>query len=458
MRAGSAGAPGARTGAMSAHADKVAALARQLAQARAPVRLAKDTSNLFRDRTDEHRDRLDVRAFDEVLDVDLRAGTVDAEGMASYEAIADTCLARGVMPAVVPELKTITLGGAVAGVGIEASSHRYGLVHETVLELDVLTGGGRVVRCRPDNEHADLFYGFANSYGTLGYALRVKARVVPVRRYVHLRHVPFTSAEALFAALGEHGRAGEVDFLEAVAFSPVELVLTIARFVDEAPTVSDYTYEHIYYRSLRTKREDWLTVRDFLWRWDTDWFWCSKNVGAQNPLLRRLYGRKRLGSRFYTRLMRWNSRVGLTRALARLRGLQSESVIQDVDLPLAAAPEFFRFYAAQVGIWPLWLCPIGPTPEAPRHVLFPRRPEWYVNFGFWDVIRTREKRPRGEVNRRIEERVIALGGIKSLYSDSFFPEEEFWRCYGGAAWRRLKARYDPQGNFPDLYEKCVLSR
>ena len=53
------------------------------------------------------------------------------------------------MPAVVPQLKTITLGGAVAGVGIESSSYRHGLVHDTVLELDVLLGDGRVVTCTP---------------------------------------------------------------------------------------------------------------------------------------------------------------------------------------------------------------------------------------------------------------------------------------------------------------------
>ena len=49
-----------------------------------------------------------------------------------------------------------------------------------------------------------------------------------------------------------------------------------------------------------------------------------------------------------------------------------------------------------------------------------------------------------------------LGGIKSLYSDSYFPEEEFWRAYGGHAYARLKQRYDPQGRFGDLYQKCVL--
>jgi FAD/FMN-containing dehydrogenase len=81
-----------------------------------------------------------------------------------------------------------------------------------------------------------------------------------------------------------------------------------------------------------------------------------------------------------------------------------------------------------------------------------------VNFGFWDVKRTREAHARGYFNRRVEQKVTELGGIKSLYSESFFPEEEFRRIYGGAAYAALKAKYDPQGAFPTLYDKCVLRR
>ena len=84
------------------------------------------------------------------------------------------------------------------------------------------------------------------------------------------------------------------------------------------------------------------------------------------------------------------------------------------------------------------------------------RPDWYVNFGFWDVKRTRAAYPRGHFNRMIEEKVKQLGGIKSLYSESFFPEDEFKRIYGGDAYQRLKHKYDRQGAFADLYAKCVL--
>ena len=438
--------------ALAAHAAKRESLIRSLTQGAGTIALAKDTSNLFRDRTDGKRRRLDVRGFNQVLR--FGPGWVEAEGMIPYEELVGECLAHGVMPAVVPQLKTITLGGAVAGVGIESSSHRHGLVHDTMLELDVLLGDGRVVTCTPDNAHADLFSGFPNSYGTLGYALRVKAKTIPVKGCVRLEHLGFSNGEEYFAALREQLERGEADFIDGTIFSPDQLFITLGRFTDSAPYTSDYTYEEIYYRSIAERREDYLSAHDYLWRWDTDWFWCSKNVFAQNPLIRRLYGKDRLGSKTYTKIMRWNSRVGVTKKIERALGLHSESVIQDVDIPLARAAEFLRFYSKEIALWPQWACPIGI--HRTRFVLYPVQPGWYVNFGFWDVKRTREAHAPGHFNQLIEDKVSELGGIKSLYSDSYFAEADFHRRYGGAAYAALKAKYDPAGAFPRLYEKCVL--
>ena len=63
--------------------------------------------------------------------------------------------------------------------------------------------------------------------------------------------------------------------------------------------------------------------------------------------------------------MRWNARWHVTATLDRLRGVHSESVIQDVDIPLARAAEFLEFLHAQVGIRPIWICP---HPRARRSV------------------------------------------------------------------------------------------
>ena len=437
------------------HSRKKEALAARLREASGAIALRKETSNLFRDRSGAPRRQLDVRAFNEVLSVEKDC--VEAEGMTTYEALVDACLPHGVMPAVVPQLKTITLGGALAGVGIESSSHRYGLVHDTVLEADVLLGDGRIVTATRDNEHADLFFGFPNSYGTLGYALRVKAQTVPVKPYVKLEHRGFSDSGKFFENLQQLLKASAADFIDGTVFNEKQLFITLGRFVETAPYTSDYTFESIYYRSIAERREDYLTVKDYLWRWDTDWFWCSKNLFAQNPLMRRfVYGRKNLGSRTYTKIMRWNARSGMTKKVERVMGLHSESVIQDVDIPIGRAAEFLDFYAREIALWPQWVCPIGLDSQKQKFALYPLRDELYVNFGFWDVKRTREAHPPGHFNRMVERKVTELGGIKSLYSDSYFPEDEFARLYSGEQYGEMKRKYDAAGVFPTLYEKCVL--
>src|SRR5215475_8458448 len=160
----------------------------------APVRLAKRTSNLFRFREPAPKAPgrsaapgpgsaagLDASAFTRVLHVDPAARAAVVGGMTTYEDLADATLPHGLMPLVVPQLKTITLGGAVSGLGIESTSLRSGMPHESVLEMEILTGDGRVVTAAPDGEHDALYRGFPNSYGTLGYALSLTIELEPVK-------------------------------------------------------------------------------------------------------------------------------------------------------------------------------------------------------------------------------------------------------------------------------------
>jgi len=421
-----------------------------------PIALAKRTSNLFRDRQAGPRRLIDLGDFNHVIGIDTACSTVEVEGMATYEALVAATLRHGMMPAVVPQLKTITVGGAVAGVGIEATSMRQGLVHHSVLELDVLLPDGRIVHCTPDNAHRDLFFGFPNSYGSLGYALRLVLRTLPVQPYVRVEHIAYEHPEEFFAALAE-ACEGDADFVDGVVFGPRSMVLNIARFENTAPWLSNYEFERIYYRSLLEMPVDYLSVHDYLWRWDTDWFWCSRNFGAQNPLVRRLFGREHLNSRTYTRLMRLNARWSVTRRLAACHGLHTESVIQDVDVPIRSAPAFLDFLQREIGILPIWICPLHVPDPGAYFALYPLDAgTLHVNFGFWDVVERREAHEAGHFNRLIEQEVLRLGGIKSLYSDSFFTREEFDSAYGMGTYTMLKRRYDPEGRAPHLYDKCVL--
>jgi FAD/FMN-containing dehydrogenase len=431
----------------------------------APVRLAKKTSNLFRTRARNATPGLDVKAFDGVIEIDTAARTADVSGMTTYEHLVDATLAEGLMPRVVPELKTITLGGAVTGLGIESSSWRNGMPHESMLELDVLTGDGRVVTATPDGEHRDLFFGFPNSYGTLGYALRVKIELEAVHPWVHLRHLRFSHLTDLVATLSEVCASGtwggeDVVFVDGTVFGPGESYLTLGAWTDDPGPRSDYTDQQIYYRSIQARTEDWLTTRDYLWRWDTDWFWCSRAFGVQNPRLRRFLGPRLLRSDTYWKILGLEARFGVKRRLDRRRGRPDrENVVQDVEVPVGRLDEFVAGFEREIPISPFWLCPLRQRDAQVRWPLYPLTPgELYVNVGFWSTCALTPGMDPAHHNRWIEAEVDRLGGRKSLYSTAFYEEDHFWSLYNGPVYRDLKSRYDPSGRLLDLYAKCVQGR
>ncbi|WP_376690217.1 FAD-binding protein [Wenzhouxiangella sp. EGI_FJ10409] len=438
-----------------AHRRRVESLAAALTDSDGPVRLRKRTSNLFRPREDAGRTELDVASLNHVIEIDADAGVAEVEGMTPYADLVEATLPHGFAPAIVPELKSITVGGAMTGLGIESSAFRYGLVHHTVRDMDVLVADGRVLTCSPD-ERPELFFGFPNSYGSLGYTTRLRVGLIPVGKYVRLEHTRFSDPHKLFAEIAEECAEPTCDYLDGVYFAPGEFVLTRAGFVDSLPadtTPSDYTWMQQYWQSLRTRREDYLTIHDYLWRWDTDWFWCSKNLGMNFRPLRFIMGRKRLNSITYQKIMRASHHWPLS-MLQYVRP-RTESVIQDVDIPIDNAAAFLADFEQHIGIRPVWICPFV-VPDG-RFSLFELRTDTpYINFGFWDMVRSNE--PDGHYNALVEELVAKHGGKKSFYSRSTYDEATFWSEIDRETYQSLKRECDPGGRFPGLYEKAVKGR
>ena len=424
----------------------------------APVRLAKQTTNLFRARSATAAPGLDVSGLTGVLSVDPDALTAEVQGMCTYEDLVAATLPHGVIPLVVPQLRTITLGGAVSGLGIEATSFRHGLPHESVLEMDVLTGAGEVVTVRPGDE---LFDAFPNSYGSLGYATRLLIRLEAVPPYVSLRHVHVEELQLAqvvqeIVATGEYD--GErVDGLDGVAFAPGDCYLTLARWTDEAGPTSDYTRANIYYRSIQQRPTDLLTMHDYLWRWDTDWFWCSRAFGAQHPVVRRFWPRRWRRSDVYMRMLGLDRRFAIADRLDRRAGRPlRERIVQDVEIPVERLVEFLAWFDAEVGMRPVWLCPVVAQRSWPTYPLEPGRS--YVNVGFWGAVHVGPDAADAPRNRAIERLVRELGGHKSLYSNAFYDRATFDDLYDGPHLARVKSRYDPDDRLTTLYDKAVRRR
>jgi FAD/FMN-containing dehydrogenase len=336
--------------------------------------------------------------------------------------------------------------------------------------MDILTGDGTVVTARPDNADAELFATFPNSYGSLGYATRLTIMLQPIGRTVSLRNVRFDDLDVLVDAVGQVINSGawagtRVDAMDGVMLTPDECYLVLATFTDQDQRTSDYTGQMIYYQSLRERTTDALSAYDYLWRWDTDWFWCSRAFGVQNPVVRRLWPRRWRRSDRYHRLVRIEQRYDLVARWARLRNRPTrERVVQDVEIPLAETADFLRWFAVHVSMSPVWLCPLrlrepsGPG-SARTWPLYPMRPGVpYVNVGFWGTVPIADGAQDGDVNRAVERAVMDAGGHKGLYSDAYYDRDTFDRLYGGTAYRSAKDRYDPQRRLTDLYDKAVGRR
>jgi FAD/FMN-containing dehydrogenase len=383
-------------------------------------------------------------------------------GMCTYEDLVAATLPFGLTPLVVPQLKTITLGGAVSGLGIESASFRNGMPHESVLELDILTGAGEVITASPA-EHADLYRAFPNSYGTLGYAVRLKIKLEAVDPYVGLRHVRYRAVGDLVDAMKGIIETGSLDgipvsYLDGVVFSAAECYLCVADRTTDPGPVSDYTGQDIYYRSIQHDHGsavDRLTIHDYLWRWDTDWFWCSSAFGAQQPWLRRCWPRRYRRSSVYWKLLQLDHRLHVADLIERVQGRRPrERVVQDVEIPVEHSCEFVDWFLASVPIQPIWLCPVRLREPWPLYPMPPERT--FVNVGFWSSVPSGAT--EGETNRAVERKVRALDGHKSLYSDAYYTQEEFDELYGGAYYKTVKDTYDPHSRLLDLYAKVVQRR
>jgi FAD/FMN-containing dehydrogenase len=406
-------------------------------------------SNLFRYQSRSASGRqVRLDEFNGVIDLDKSGPSVEVEGLATYETVVRYCLDRGFLPLVSPELKNITVGGAIAGIGIESTGFRHGFVHDGLMEADVLLPGGDVVTARPDNEHADLLLGLPNSYGTLGYIIRARMRLQPAMPYVRVYVREFDGLGMYLEAMREATEQPDVDFVEGLIFGDNRFLLSTGKMIHHAQEVDDIVRKDMYWRLAGRPGVIFLTTFDYIFRFDYDWFW-NMPEGLLFDAFRRFAPRRFRGSSFYTKYVA---------VMSRLRGdrdTDSEPLIQDWEVPWENAEEMIRFALENVdlGNRPWEAVPVRSAGGA---TLYPIKPgALYFNLGSYCRVQRPAGMPPYHWTRVIDQHCFELGGIKMLYSSTFTDRQKFDDLYNGEAYRTLRAKYDPAGCASDLYEKVA---
>ena len=441
----------------SAYEQRKAYVAAQTTRINGRFRIKKrSSSNLFRytGRDNKQHNEIDLGEFNHILGLDEENQLLEVEGLATYEQIVAHTLARGFLPTVAPELKHITIGGATVGIGIESSCFRHGFVHDGLREADVLLPNGQIVTCSADNEHADLFFGLPNSYGTLGYILRAKIALIPAKRFVRIDNKRYHSVDEYISIMEEATKDNAVDFVEGLFYKGDELYLTKAQFVDEAPATKDIYKEHIYYKLLREDTTFYLDTFDYIFRFDPDWFWNIPEGGVYNAF-RRFAPRRLRSSGFYQRYTHFKRRL-LSLSLIK-KEKKEEQLIQDWEVPWQHAVEFTRYLLQEVDLQdqPWAAVPIK-TPNSPTN--YPIKANTlYFNVGCYCFT----DKPRQDIDyyytRILDRKCFDLGGIKMLYSSTFLDQQEFERIYNSQEYAQLKNKYDPDSYAPTLFQKSVLN-
>ena len=113
------------------HEQKVEDIAQQLKNRKSmnPVSLRKKVVSHEVPKMGDKRysdEKIDVSTLNEILLIDQEKRICIAEPGVTFVDLAKATIKYGLVPIVVPELKTITIGGAVSGCSIESMSYRYG--------------------------------------------------------------------------------------------------------------------------------------------------------------------------------------------------------------------------------------------------------------------------------------------------------------------------------------------
>ncbi|SRR5579883_356520 len=415
----------------------------------------KTASNLFRymKNSAEKEGNVAVSDFDQIIKIDPKNKTLDVEGLASYENIVKATLKYGLLPTVAPELKHITIGGAIVGIGIESTSYKYGFVHDGLLEAEVLLPNGKVVLCTAQNDHADLFYSLPNSYGTLGYILRAKIKLYPAEPFVKIISERYDNLVDFMDAMLAATRDQNISFLEGLVFSVQEFYLLKTQFVSHANDVDDIYKKNIFYKLIQKKNTIYLTTEDYIFRYDPDWFWNIPETFVYS-IFRAIAPKKFRNSGFYKKYIdtknRLLSKLGINVSLTALE----ETLIQDWQVPWKKGPELMQFALENIDLGgkPWAIVPIQPLHSATSYPL--RLNELYFNLGCYCASK-RNHTDRFYNTKIMDEKCFALTGLKMLYSSTDLTRDRFEELYNGKEYREIKKKYDPEAIVDDLYNKVI---
>lgn len=446
----------------------------------------------------DHSLKLGIEKLSHIISIDPVKQIAKVEPRLTMQELVNATLEYGLIPAVVPEFKGITVGGAIMGTALESSSHLYGQFNDQFLSYDILLGDGSIVHATPE-EYSDLFYGLSGSYGTLGVLLLAEMQLIPASKYVRLSYHTFDQLSKAIEFMKE-GHMKKLDYIEGILFHSSQVVVITGKLFKDGESLSGKSmlnlsksssplfYQHVKrisdQKGCTRVYEEMIPIKDYLFRHDYGAFWMGgyvlhffllvafllnkmgfsipqwvkkKVVGNAksnfypkhpNKLFRAVFGKLMNSQNLYKILHSGNE-----------DWIQDQFVIQDFYMPEGKVKDFTEYVLREYGITPIWLCPLKATSteqyfsphfqqDSERLLLF--------DIGVYGLPEIPE--PSSEITRNLEKGTRALGGRKMLYGYSYYPRKEFWQIYPEDKYRALRKQYHAEDVWLDIADKVLSKR
>jgi delta24-sterol reductase len=445
---------------MERHQRAVSTIAENVRQhfmRRETFRINHGSTNSTRPRP--HGRVVDISSLSNVLHVDEERRTALVEPNVPMDRLVETTMLYGLVPPVVMEFPGITAGGGYAGTAGESSSFKHGFFDDTINNVEVVLAKGDVVYASR-SENADLFHGAAGAVGTLGITTLLELQLIAAKKFVKTTYFPQRSVTEAIEAVRRETRNSTNDYVDGILFSEDHGVVITGEMTDEKPYTTrlqsfSNPFDPWFYLHVKNKTEtydlpitEYIPLAEYLFRYDRGGFWVGRSAFSYFNFPFNTWTRWFLDDFLHTRM--------LYRAL-HASGESNRYIVQDMSLPYANAATFINFTAENLGIWPLWLCPLK---REPRPSLHPYTEESdnntkeMLNIGVWGF---GPEAPDAFVakNRLLEKRLHDLGGRKWLYAHTYYSKDEFWNMYGREWYDKLREKYFAT-TLPDAYEKVKV--
>jgi hypothetical protein len=428
---------------MSTHKEKVDRIAAHLRNyaGEAPLSIKKrGVSHEVPKAGDRRRydNKVDISDLNDILRIDPDRRVCEAEPGVTFEELVRATTPYGLTPIIVPEFRTITIGGAVAGCSIESMSFKEGGFHDTCLAYEVVTAKGEVLHCTPENENSLIFQMVHGTFGTLGIITKLTFRLIPAQPYVHMSYELYHSLAEYKEAIWSHFTRQDVDFMDGIIHGPREYALSLGNFTDRAPYTNSYQWLKVYYKTTKKRSEDYLELEDYYFRYDQG----VTGVGPESLPGRLLFGK----------LLSSTRKLRLAESLQRLVPFDFVPITVDLFIPYRKIEEFMEWYIREVNYFPLWCVPYRNVRDyewIDDAFLERFRDQLFLDLAIYGMQRQKDR----NIYRVLEEGLMEVGGIKTLISSNYYSEQEFWSIWNRRNYEKVKAITDPQNYLRDLYQK-----